>query len=82
MKYIYIVGAGGVGKATRQGFAGMGHSVPLVDVVSERMVALRAEGPKTYGRIGSATWRRDILVVSGNGQCSPIRETGIFHVDH
>jgi UDPglucose 6-dehydrogenase len=44
MERIYIVGAGVVGKATGQGFAGMGHSVTLVDVVPERVDALRAEG--------------------------------------
>jgi UDPglucose 6-dehydrogenase len=44
MERIYIIGAGVVGKATGEGFAGMGHSVTLVDVVPDRVEALRAEG--------------------------------------
>lgn len=44
MERIYIVGAGVVGKATGQGFAHMGHEVTLVDVLPERVAALRAEG--------------------------------------
>jgi UDPglucose 6-dehydrogenase len=44
MERIYVVGAGVVGKATGQGFASMGHSVTLVDVVPDRVEALRAEG--------------------------------------
>jgi UDPglucose 6-dehydrogenase len=41
---IYIVGSGVVGKATGQGFAHMGHSVTLIDVLPERVAALTAEG--------------------------------------
>src|SRR5882724_8286917 len=41
---IYIVGSGVVGKATGQGFVHMGHDVTLVDVLPERVAALRAEG--------------------------------------
>jgi len=41
---LFVVGAGVVGKATAQGFAGMDHAVTLVDVVPERVAALRAEG--------------------------------------
>jgi UDPglucose 6-dehydrogenase len=44
MERIYIVGSGVVGKATGQGFAHMGHSVTLVDVLPERVAALTAEG--------------------------------------
>jgi UDPglucose 6-dehydrogenase len=44
MEKIYIIGAGVVGKATGQGFAYMGHDVTLVDVLPERVAALRAEG--------------------------------------
>jgi len=44
MERIYIVGSGVVGKATGQGFAHMGHDVTLVDVLPERVAALRAEG--------------------------------------
>ena len=44
MERLFIVGAGVVGKATAQGFAGMDHAVTLVDVLPERVAALRAEG--------------------------------------
>src|SRR5258706_7776239 len=44
MERIFVIGAGVVGKATGQGFAGLGHTVTLVDVVPERVEALRAEG--------------------------------------
>lgn len=44
MARIFVVGAGVVGKATGQGFAERGHAVTLIDVVSERVSALRAEG--------------------------------------
>jgi UDPglucose 6-dehydrogenase len=44
MEKIYIIGAGVVGRATGQGFAYMGHDVTLVDVLPERVAALRAEG--------------------------------------
>jgi UDPglucose 6-dehydrogenase len=44
MARIFVVGAGVVGKATGQGFAERGHTVTLIDVVSERVSALRAEG--------------------------------------
>ncbi len=44
MERIYIVGSGVVGKATGQGFAHMGHPVTLIDVLPERVAALKAEG--------------------------------------
>src|SRR5215813_15175744 len=44
MARIYLMGAGVVGKATGQGFVGMGHNVTLIDVVPDRVAALRAEG--------------------------------------
>jgi UDPglucose 6-dehydrogenase len=44
MERVFVVGAGVVGKATGQGFAERGHSVTLVDVLPERVAALRAEG--------------------------------------
>jgi UDPglucose 6-dehydrogenase len=44
MARIFVVGAGVVGKATGQGFAERGHTVTLIDVLSERVSALRAEG--------------------------------------
>lgn len=44
MDQIFIIGSGVVGKATGQGFAQMGHSVTLVDVLPERVAALKAEG--------------------------------------
>jgi UDPglucose 6-dehydrogenase len=44
MARIFVVGAGVVGKATGQGFAERGHTVTLIDVISERVSALRAEG--------------------------------------
>ena len=44
LERIFIVGSGVVGKATGQGFVGMGHEVTLVDILPERVAALRAEG--------------------------------------
>jgi UDPglucose 6-dehydrogenase len=44
MERVFVVGAGVVGKATGQGFAERGHEVTLVDVLPERVAALRAEG--------------------------------------
>jgi UDPglucose 6-dehydrogenase len=44
MERIFVVGAGVVGKATGQGFAERGHAVTLVDVLPDRVAALRAEG--------------------------------------
>ncbi|MEJ3746565.1 nucleotide sugar dehydrogenase [Actinomycetes bacterium KLBMP 9797] len=44
MERIFVVGAGVVGKATGQGFAERGHATTLIDVLPERVAALRAEG--------------------------------------
>lgn len=44
MERIFVVGAGVVGKATGQGFSERGHAVTLVDILPERVSALRAEG--------------------------------------
>jgi UDPglucose 6-dehydrogenase len=44
MERIFVVGAGVVGKATGHGFAERGHTVTLVDVLPDRVAALRAEG--------------------------------------
>jgi len=44
MERVFVVGAGVVGKATGQGFAERGHTVTLVDVIPDRVAALRAEG--------------------------------------
>jgi UDPglucose 6-dehydrogenase len=44
LERIFIVGSGVVGKATGQGFVGMGHEVTLIDVLPERVAALRGEG--------------------------------------
>jgi UDPglucose 6-dehydrogenase len=44
LERIFIVGSGVVGKATGQGFVGMGHEVTLIDVLPERVATLRAEG--------------------------------------
>jgi UDPglucose 6-dehydrogenase len=43
MERVFVVGAGVVGKATGRGFAERGHTVTLVDVLPERVAALRAE---------------------------------------
>jgi UDPglucose 6-dehydrogenase len=44
MERIYIIGAGVVGKATGLGFGTRGHNVTLIDVLPDRVEALRAEG--------------------------------------
>lgn len=44
MERVFIIGAGVVGKATGAGFAEQGHAVTLIDVVPDRVEALKAEG--------------------------------------